>query len=62
MSEGFKVGDKVEISGKDVRGVIAFMGETKFAPGEWIGVILDEPKGKNNGSVREHEYFKVNFI
>jgi hypothetical protein len=38
--------------------VVRFIGETKFAPGKWIGVELDQPTGKNNGSVQEHCYFK----
>lgn len=61
MSDYLKVGRKVEISGKNVQGVIAYYGQTDFAPGKWIGVILNEPKGKNNGMVRGREYFKVNF-
>ncbi|XP_044753810.1 dynactin subunit 1 isoform X2 [Coccinella septempunctata] len=58
MSDYLKIGRKVEISGKDVQGVIAYYGQTEFAPGKWIGVILNEPKGKNNGIVRGREYFK----
>lgn len=55
----FKVGRRVEIAGKDVQGVIAFYGPTSFASGKWIGVKLDEPKGKNNGSVKGQVYFQV---
>ena len=40
-------------------GRIAFLGETKFAPGEWAGVVLDDALGKNDGSVGGVEYFKV---
>ena len=40
-------------------GRIDFLGETKFAPGEWAGVVLDEPVGKNDGSVGGVSYFKV---
>ncbi len=28
-----------------------------FAPGKWVGVELDEPKGKNNGTVLGKAYF-----
>ena len=40
-------------------GKVAFIGEAKFAPGEWIGVELQEPVGKNDGSVGGVSYFKV---
>ena len=39
-------------------GKIAFLGETKFAPGEWAGIVLDEPVGKNDGSVAGVRYFQ----
>lgn len=29
-----------------------------FAPGKWVGVELDEPKGKNNGIVQGKTYFQ----
>ena len=39
-------------------GRIAYIGETQFAPGEWAGVVLDEPVGKNDGSVAGVRYFQ----
>ncbi|KAG8234046.1 hypothetical protein J437_LFUL014771, partial [Ladona fulva] len=53
-----KIGQRVEVGGKDVQGVVAYVGTTLFAPGKWIGVILDEPKGKNNGTVMQKTYFE----
>ncbi|GAB1860176.1 Dynactin subunit 1 [Camponotus japonicus] len=54
----FKVGQRVEVPVKECQGVIAYIGHPAFASGKWIGVILDEPKGKNNGTVKSHTYFK----
>lgn len=50
------VGDAVKF--KDFPGLVRFIGQTKFAEGIWIGVELDTPDGKNNGSVNGVEYFK----
>lgn len=58
----YKIGQRVEVPGKDCQGVIAYIGHSSFAPGKWIGVILDEPKGKNNGTIKGQSYFKVGFI
>ncbi|XP_051153127.1 dynactin subunit 1 isoform X2 [Leptopilina boulardi] len=54
----YKVGQRVEIAGKDCQGVIAYIGHPSFASGKWIGVILDEAKGKNNGTIKGQVYFK----
>lgn len=43
----------------DTLGTVAFMGTTHFSQGKWIGVVLDEKKGKNNGSVLGKSYFQV---
>jgi dynactin 1 len=55
-----RLNQRVEVTGKDVRGVVAYIGSTMFASGKWIGIILDEPKGKNNGTVQGRSYFQVN--
>lgn len=39
------------------KGYVRYVGETDFASGIWIGVQLDNPKGKNNGTVHGYSYF-----
>ncbi|VDN01005.1 unnamed protein product [Thelazia callipaeda] len=39
-------------------GVVEFCGKTEFADGVWIGINLDGPNGKNDGSVRGVRYFE----
>ena len=56
MDLNFKLDDRIYVNDKS--GTIKFIGNTKFQEGLWVGVALDEPHGKNNGTVQEVEYFK----
>uniref|UniRef100_A0A671WMD3 Dynactin subunit 1 n=1 Tax=Sparus aurata TaxID=8175 RepID=A0A671WMD3_SPAAU len=51
------MGSLVEVIGKGQRGTVAYIGNTLFASGKWVGVILDEAKGKNDGTVQGKRYF-----
>ncbi|XP_040580474.1 dynactin subunit 1 [Lepeophtheirus salmonis] len=53
-----RVGQRVCLKDKkDVEGVVSFFGFPDFAPGKWVGLTLDTPKGKNNGTVQGRSYF-----
>ena len=37
---------------------MAYLGPVGYAQGEWCGIVLDEPAGKNDGSVKGKKYFE----
>ena len=45
-----KLNDRVLVGGTKT-GVLRYLGPTDFAKGDWAGVELDEPMGKNDGAV-----------
>ncbi|XP_070844364.1 CAP-Gly domain-containing linker protein 1 isoform X1 [Chaetodon trifascialis] len=53
----FQIGDRVWVNGNKP-GYVQFIGGTQFAPGQWAGIVLDEPIGKNDGSVAGVRYFQ----
>ncbi|KAL0969333.1 hypothetical protein UPYG_G00225690 [Umbra pygmaea] len=50
--------ERLEIANKG--GTVRYVGSTEFAEGLWVGVELDSPSGKNNGSVDGRQYFHCN--
>lgn len=57
VPEWVTLGESVLIRPYNSSGVIAYIGGTDFASGTWIGVELDAPKGKNDGTVQGVQYF-----
>ncbi|KAK0411967.1 hypothetical protein QR680_005952 [Steinernema hermaphroditum] len=58
--EGLNVGDSCIVQATkqcDRKAKIAFLGTTQFSEGNWVGVVYDEPLGKNDGSVNGLRYF-----
>ncbi|GFY51561.1 CAP-Gly domain-containing linker protein 4 [Trichonephila inaurata madagascariensis] len=54
---GVQIGDKVLVGGAKV-GILRYCGGTQFAQGIWAGVELEEPLGKNDGTLKGVTYFK----
>ncbi|XP_066559174.1 CAP-Gly domain-containing linker protein 4 isoform X3 [Amia ocellicauda] len=52
-----QLGERVLVAGQRT-GLVQFCGNTSFAPGLWLGIELDKPSGKNDGSVGGVQYFK----
>ena len=60
FEQKFNVGDRVLVnatSGTKL-GTLQYLGAADFAAGRWAGIELDEPVGKNDGSVAGKRYFK----
>nr|XP_023648602.1 CAP-Gly domain-containing linker protein 4 isoform X1 [Paramormyrops kingsleyae] len=55
-SPDVRLGERVLVVGQRT-GVVRFSGNTNFAPGFWVGIELDKPSGKNDGSVGGVCYF-----
>lgn len=55
------IGKRCRLNDDDTRrGMVAFVGEVDEIPGlkgPWVGIVLDEPVGKNDGSVGGKRYF-----
>ena len=39
-------------------GILRSYGSTDFASGQWAGIELEEPLGKNDGTVAGRRYFR----
>jgi hypothetical protein len=54
---GFEVGQTVQLNDGGRLAIVRYAGQPDFAPGEWIGVELEDESGKNDGSVKGQRYF-----
>ena len=50
VKHNLRMGDRVLVSGSKP-GTLRYIGPADFAKGEWAGVVLDDPLGKNDGAV-----------
>jgi tubulin-folding cofactor B len=60
-SRDIAIGKRCRVGGDDTRrGVVRYVGEVPEIPGglgAWVGIQLDEPVGKNDGSVGRKRYW-----
>ena len=54
----FQLGDQVIVGNRRrLKAVIRYFGPTAFGPGDWVGMELERPEGKNDGTVNGIPYF-----
>ena len=54
---GKDLGERVLVFGEK-RGLLRYIGPTHFESGEWCGIELDLPEGKNDGQIEGTDYFR----
>ncbi|XP_031151340.1 kinesin-like protein KIF13B isoform X2 [Sander lucioperca] len=59
LPDWLKEGEFVTV-GNNKNGTVRYVGPTDFAEGTWVGVELEVPAGKNDGSVCGKHYFHCN--
>uniref|UniRef100_A0A7N8WIG8 Kinesin-like protein KIF13B n=1 Tax=Mastacembelus armatus TaxID=205130 RepID=A0A7N8WIG8_9TELE len=59
LADWLKEGEFVTV-GTNKSGTVRYVGPTDFAEGTWVGVELEVPAGKNDGSVGGKHYFHCN--
>ncbi|XP_066450989.1 kinesin-like protein KIF13B isoform X2 [Eleutherodactylus coqui] len=59
VPEWLKEGEYVTV-GTNKNGIVRYVGPADFQEGMWVGVELELPAGKNDGSVGGKHYFKCN--
>ncbi|XP_027896616.1 kinesin-like protein KIF13B isoform X2 [Xiphophorus couchianus] len=59
LPDWLKEGEFVSV-GTNKSGTVRYVGPTDFAEGTWVGVELEVPAGKNDGSVGGKHYFHCN--
>uniref|UniRef100_A0A8D3CUM6 Kinesin family member 13Bb n=1 Tax=Scophthalmus maximus TaxID=52904 RepID=A0A8D3CUM6_SCOMX len=59
LPDWLKEGEFVTV-GTNKSGTVRYVGPTDFAVGTWVGVELEVPAGKNDGSVAGKHYFHCN--
>ncbi|GMI28240.1 hypothetical protein TeGR_g773, partial [Tetraparma gracilis] len=53
----YSPGMRVFVSRVGCAGTVAHVGPVHYAKGDWVGVALEEGRGKNDGSVKGERYF-----